>query len=185
MLRSAAELVTGVGVTGSLFGGVSVVGGVSVEANVASGGILSGTYELVNLGNISEAIPDFVGLAMAVQGVQDNYQIWEVEFSGVIEAPGESTVQFAYDPSIVDPQKRLVIFAWNGFEWVRMLKEYQIDQVNHVISVDVDSFTIFALVVTAFLVPMFSVLGLVGLSLSLIVGGLHSVRHGLIGGARC
>lgn len=166
VLISAADLAAGTGVTRSLFGGLSTVGGIAVDLDIETAGTLSGSYELVPYGLIEQTIPDFQGLTIAAQSIQGQYQIWELDFSGVLDNGGTSSITFAYDPALVAPGNYLIVYGWDGSEWVRLKHNVVIDTENHTISMDITSFTIFALIVRTFLAPALSV----GASLALIVG---------------
>jgi hypothetical protein len=182
VLRSASELVSGNNVVGTLFGGLGSIGGVEVDLHVENGGILIGEYESIALADINQQIPDFIGLATPARGFEDQYQIWELEFSGTLLDVGHSKATFAYDPALVQEGQQLIIFAWDGAQWVRMKDGVVIDSINHTISIVIDSFTIFALIIREFMVPVLSVFGMLSLAGGLAVSGLIARNRSRVGG---
>ena len=175
-MRSAADLAAGTGVVRSLFGGVGTIGGVSVDLDIETGGTLSGSYELVPFAEINQRVPDFNGLTIKAQTVQTQYQIWQLDFTGELDISGASRITFAYDPLLVDLGKDLLVYGWDGIRWVRLKNNVVIDTNNHTISIDIDSFTIFAMIVRTFLAPSLSVGGALALFVGLAGTGILAQR---------
>jgi small-conductance mechanosensitive channel len=143
---------------------------------------LIGEYESIALADINQQIPDFIGLATPARGFEDQYQIWELEFSGTLLDVGHSRATFAYDPALVQEGQQLIIFAWDGAQWVRMKDGVVIDSINHTISIVSDSFTIFAPIIREFMVPVLSVFGMLSLAGGLAVSGLIARNRSRVGG---
>lgn len=176
-LRPVSDLPPGTSVVGTLFGGLGEIGGVEVELDIETGGYLFGDYRLLALEEISQAVPDFLGLAFAANGFQDQYQIWELDFTGSLLDPGTSVVRFAYDPALVAPGEFLILFAWNGFEWVRVEEGVVIDALNHTIEIPISGFTTFALIIRDYLVPALSLFGVAALVAGLLMTGSLASRR--------
>jgi hypothetical protein len=175
-MRSAADLAAGAGVMRSLFGGVGTIGGVSVDLDIETGGTLSGSYELVPFAAMNQHVPAFNGLTIKAQTVQTQYQIWQLEFTGDLNTSGTSRITFTYDPLIVDPGKDLLVYGWDGSQWVRLNNNVVIDTNNHTISMNIDSFTIFAMIVRTFLAPSLSLGGALALFAGLAGTGILARR---------
>jgi hypothetical protein len=175
-MRSAADLAAGAGVMRSLFGGVGTIGGVSVNLDIETGGTLSGSYELVPFAEMNLRVPDFNGLTIKAQTVQNQYQIWQLEFTGELDISGASRITFAYDPLLVALGKDLLVYGWDGIRWVRLKNNVVIDTNNHTISIDIDSFTIFAMIVRTFLAPSLSLGGALALMAGLAGTGILARR---------
>jgi hypothetical protein len=167
---------------GTLFGGLGSIGGVEVDLHVADAGVLIGEYESIALADINQAVPDFIGLAIAARGFQDQYQIWELEFSGTLLEVGFSKATFAYDPALVEEGQQLIVFAWDGAQWVRMKDGVVVDLINHTISIVIDSFTIFALIVREYMVPALSLFGMFSLVGGLALSGVIARNRSRVGG---
>ena len=170
-LHPSAYVAAGSGSSGSLFASAGTPGRVEVELEVETGGALIGEYEYIELEDISQVVPSFLGLAVAAAGFQDRYQIWELDFTGELSESGPSIVRFTYDPTFVVPGQQLIVFAWDGSEWVRMRDGVWVDEENHTIEIEVESFSIFALIVREYMVPALSWLGLIALFAALVTTG--------------
>lgn len=172
VLRSSLDVAVGTSVTGSLLGGVGTIGGVDVSLDVETAGLLSGAHSIIAIEDISLIVPDFNGLTVAARSFQDDYQVWELDFTGELLAGGSSNVAFAYDPALVSEGQQMIIYGWDGDEWSRMTENVVIDTVNHIISMDIDGFTVFAMIIREYMVPVLSLGALYALASSLAAGGL-------------
>jgi hypothetical protein len=77
---------------------------------------------------------------------------------------------------LVDLGKDLLVYGWDGIRWVRLKNNVVIDTNNHTISIDIDSFTIFAMIVRTFLAPSLSVGGALALFVGLAGTGILAQR---------
>jgi hypothetical protein len=125
---------------------------------------------------MNQHVPDFYGLTIKAQTVQTQYQIWQLEFTGDLNTSGTSRITFTYDPLIVDPGKDLLVYGWDGSQWVRLNNNVVIDTNNHTISMNIDSFTIFAMIVRTFLAPSLSLGGALALFAGLAGTGILARR---------
>jgi len=166
VLKAGTTLAAGNNVTGSLLGGLGNAGGVAFDVDVENGGTLTGTYEVVALEDISQAVPDGDGLVIAAGSNQSQYEIWTLDFSGDLLAAGTSQVTLRYNPNLVPPGQLLTVFAWNGVDWV-IVEDVSVFTFNSLITFDIDAFSIFALIMYQFAVPALSLFGML-----MLVGGL-------------
>lgn len=171
-LRSSLDVVAGTSVAGSLFGGIGTIGGVDVSLDVETGGLLSGAHSIVAIEDVALVVPDFNGLAVAARSFQDDYHVWELEFTGELVAGGSSNVAFAYDPGLVSAGQQLILYGWDGSEWIHMTENVMVDTINHIISIDIDGFSVFALIIREYMVPALSLGALYGLASGLAASGL-------------
>ena len=118
----------------------------------------------------------FNGLTIKAQTVQNQYQIWQLEFTGELDISGASRITFAYDHLLVALGKDLLVYGWDGIRWVRLKNNVVIDTNNHTISIDIDSFTIFAMIVRTFLAPSLSLGGALALMAGLAGTGILARR---------
>ncbi|MDO8630608.1 MAG: SUMF1/EgtB/PvdO family nonheme iron enzyme [Phycisphaerales bacterium] len=168
-----ASVPIGEGVTATIGGGASTVGGVSMTFdNVNQIGDVSADFAEVPLG-----YEPLVDINFQLPG--DPTQIWNLSFSGTFT--GTVELVFAYDEStLLVPETDLQIYHFDGTSWSALSKIGQ-DTAGNTITVETTSFSLFALGVPegsgSDPIPAVSTWGLASLCLGLLAGGTLVLRQ--------
>ena len=155
---TAEELIVGTSGTASSSSSVSSTGGsaqVSVQAdpsttsgaiqatfsNVSAGTLTNNYYLGSSISDVANSIGSTAASQIDFKLAGDTVQLWDLSYSG--EFSGSTDVTFSYEPTLLNEGDLLQIEHFVNGKWE--VPTQTVDQVNHTITVDVNSFSPFAL----------------------------------------